>query len=122
MVFEREPELITIVEGPTPEFRPSPYLWFQSVYDSPEDANVVLCELRTLNGESIVERCRNAWQEGRSVKLDFPDYMRMRQQLSVVAMRLQDMEDGPLLMLWIRQPFEDSLEEEHDDGDDDFIM
>ena len=39
---ELEPELITVVEGPTPEFRPSPYLWFQSVYEGPEDADVML--------------------------------------------------------------------------------
>ena len=121
-MFETEPELITIVEGPTPEFSPSSYLWFQSVYDGPEDADVLLCELRTLNGESIVERCRAAWQEGRSVKLDFPDYMRMRKQLAVVAMRLQDMEEGPLLMLWVRQLVDENLEEEHDDGEDDFSI
>jgi hypothetical protein len=121
-VLEKEPELITIVEGPTPEFRPSPYLWFQSVYDGPEDADVLLCEMRTLNGESIVERCRAAWQEGRSVKLDFPDYMRLRQQLAVVAMRLQDMDEGPMLMLWVRQPVDDYLEEEHGDDEDDFSI
>jgi hypothetical protein len=119
-VLEKEPELITIVEGPTPEFRPSPYLWFQSVYDGPEDADVLLCEMRTLNGESIVERCRTAWQEGRSVKLDFPDYMRMRKQLAVVAMRLQDLDEGPMLMLWVRQPFDEILEEDQDDDEDDF--
>jgi len=117
-VIEREPELITIVEGPTPEFRPSPYLWMQSVYDSPEDAEVLTCELRTLNGESIVERCRNAWNEGRQVKLDFPDYMRMRQQLAVVAMRLEETEEGPLLTLWVRQPDDVIFEEEQDDDDE----
>jgi hypothetical protein len=122
MVFKKEPELITIVEGPTPEFRPSPYLWFQSVYDSPEDAEILLCELRTLNGDSIVERCRDAWREDRLVKLDFPDYMRMRQQLPVVAMRLQETEEGPMLMLWVRQAEEDSFEEPDVDDEDNLSL
>ena len=118
-MFEREPELITIVEGPSPEFRPSPHLWFRSIYEGPEDAEIAMCELRTLNGVSIVERCRNAWKEGRPVRLDFPDYMRMRQQLDVVGMRLQELDEGPLLVLWVRQLLdEEAYEEEGFDEDD----
>jgi hypothetical protein len=115
-----EPELITIVEGPTPEFRPSPQLYFQSIYEGPIDTDVVTCELRTLNGPSIVERCKAAWKEGRPVKLDFPDYMRMRQQLDVVAMRLQQVDEGAMLVLWVRHPIleeaeEEGVDEDHDD-------
>jgi hypothetical protein len=115
-----EPELITIIEGPTPEFRPSPQLWFQWIHEGPELATIAYCELRTLNGESIVERCRDAWREGRSVKLDYPDQIRMRQQADVVAMRLQESDEGKKLILWVRAP---SLEEENagedlDEGDE----
>lgn len=79
-----------------------------------------MCELRTFNGPSILERCRNAWDEGRPVRLDFPDYMRLRKQLDVVALRLQELEEGPLLVLWVRQPQGLFEEEEYDDGEDDF--
>ncbi len=119
-MHEPEPELITVIEGPTPEFRPSPYLWFQSIYEGPEDADIMLCELRTLNGQSILDRCVGAWRENRPVRLDFPDYLRMRQQLDVVAMRFQNLEEGPLLMLWVRQLFDELEEEEFDEGEDDF--
>ncbi len=117
---EDDAELITIVEGPTPEFQPSPYLWFQSIYEGPEDADVLMCEMRTLNGEAILERCTDAWKEGRKVKFDFPDAMRLRQQLDVVAMRLREIEQGALLLLWIRQPEEEVEEEGFDDTDEDF--
>lgn len=119
-MLEKEPELITIIEGPTPEFQPSPYLWFQSVYEGPEDADVLMCDLRTLNGEDILDRCMNAWREGRKVKLDYPDEMRLRQQIDVVAMRLHEIEEGPLLLLWVRQPEEEVEEEGFDDTDEDF--
>ncbi len=119
-MLDIEPELITIIEGPAPDFRPSPYLWMQSVLEGPEDAEVVMCELRTLNGEDIVERCRAAWSEGRPVKLDYPDYLRLRHQIDVVAMRLQDLEDGPMIVLWLRQPFGQTEEERSDNGTDDF--
>lgn len=119
-MLEIEPELITIIEGPAPDFRPSPYLWMQSVLEGPEDAEVMMCELRTLNGEDIVDRCRDAWMDGRSVKLDYPDYMRLRHQIDVVAMRLQELEEGPSIVLWLRQPYGEIEEERPDNELDDY--
>jgi hypothetical protein len=74
-----EPELITIVEGPTPEFQPSPYL-------------------------------------------DDPDAITLRRQSDVVAMRLMEVDAGPLLVLWVRKPFSELQEEEYDDGEDDVSL
>jgi len=113
-----EPELITIIEGPTPEFRPTPVDWVQSVLEGPTDRLVAVCHLRTGNGEDIMERCRNAWQDGRPVRLDFPDEMRMRQQVDVVSIRLEQMEEGPALMLWVALPL-DVIEEMEDMDDND---
>jgi hypothetical protein len=117
-----EPELITIVEGPTPEFQPSPYLWFQSLLEGPEDAETMMCELRTLNGASILDRCLDAWREGRPVRLDYPDAITLRRQSDVVAMRLMEVDAGPLLVLWVRKPFSELQEEEYDDGEDDVSL
>ena len=115
-----EPELITIIEGPTPEFRVTPQEWVQSVHEGPETHIVATCELRTGNGEDIVSRCQRAWKEMRPVKLDFPDEMRMRQQLDVLALRLQELDEGPMLMLWVALPPEFGEDEiEFDDEDDD---
>jgi hypothetical protein len=120
-VKETKPELIEIIEGPTPEFRPSPQHWNQSIIEGPDDRLVGLCELRTMKGTDIVDRCMVAWDEGRPVKLDYPDSMRMRQQADVVAMRLQQLEEGPMLQLWVSLPFdEEAWLEAHEDEDDDF--
>lgn len=110
-----EPEYITVLEGPTPEFQHAPQLWMQSVYEGPEGGAVALCELRTMNGPDIVERCRNAWREGRPVRLDFPDDLRMRQEVDVVAMRLRTVDEGDVLMLWVQWPLEEDEEEEEFD-------
>ncbi|MFQ5420236.1 MAG: hypothetical protein ACE5EY_07725, partial [Anaerolineae bacterium] len=69
---------------------------------------------------SIMERCLRAWKENRLVKLDFPDQMRLRQQVDVVAMRLQEMEEGPLLMLWVSLPVTYDVEDEDDDDLEDW--
>ncbi len=120
-----EPELITIIEGPTPEFRPTPQDWVQSVLEGPVDRLIAVCQLRTGNGEDIMQRCRNAWKIGRPVRLDFPDEMRMRQQIDVVSLRLEELEEGPALMLWVALPLDviEEIEEIDDsDEDDDFFF
>ncbi len=116
-----EPELITIIEGPTPDFMPQPHGWVQSVYEGPEELDIALCQLRTGNGRDIVERCQRAWDEGRAVRLDYPDDMRLRQQLDVVALRLMKIEEGDLLLLWLSVPTEvGEMVDEGEDFDDDF--
>lgn len=121
-----EPELITIIEGPTPEFHPSPHVWLQSIYESPENRSIAMCQLRTNTGHDIMDRCTSAWQELRPVKLDFPDDLRIRQQVDVVSMRLEDSEDGEMLRLWVSTPMDallfdddDEFDEEMDDDEDD---
>ena len=124
-----EPELIEIIEGPTPEFRSTAQTWLQSLYEGPEVAEVAMCQLRTATGEDIKARCENAWSYGRPVRLDYPDEWGMRQQLDVVAMRLSEVEEGELLTLWVSVPYELLLEEaeegfddEEDDEDDSFFV
>lgn len=115
-----EPELITIIEGPTPEFQITPQEWVQSVYEGPNTHIVATCQLRTANGDDIVSRCQRAWKELRPVKLDFPDELRMRQQLDVLALRFHERDEGPMLTLWVALPPEFGEEElDFDDEDDD---
>ena len=109
-----EPEYITILEGPTPDFQPAPSLWMQAVYEGPVDGAVARCELRTGNGEDILDRCRDAWDEGRPVRLDFPDDMGLREEVDVVGMRLREVDEGTVLVLWVRWPIEEEEEEEYD--------
>ncbi|RMG95439.1 MAG: hypothetical protein D6706_12050 [Chloroflexi bacterium] len=121
-----EPEFITIIEGPTPAFQPTPQRWAQSICEGPEDRIIAYCELRTNNGEDILERCQHAWQEGRTVMLDFPDELRMRQHVNVVAMRLREVEEGQVLSLWVALEMavmveeDDADEEDFDEDDDEF--
>ncbi|WP_374686740.1 hypothetical protein [Promineifilum sp.] len=117
-----EPELITIIEGPTPDFMPHPHGWVQSIYEGPEETDVALVQLRTGNGNDIVERSEVAWKQGRPVRLDYPDDLRMRQQVDVVAMRLTQVDEGQLLLLWVALPYEYVVEDDGGDmGEDDEI-
>jgi hypothetical protein len=114
-----KPELITIIEGPTPEFYPTMHRWLQSLHEGPRDRAIALCQLRTASGEDIMERCQGAWREGRPVKLDYPDDMRLRQQADVLAMRLETIEEGPMLSLWVSLDYDLEALFDEDMADDD---
>ena len=113
-----EPELIEIIEGPTPEFQPTVQNWLQSLYEGPEVMEVAMCQLRTASGQDIKERSERAWDDKRPVVLDFPDEWGLRQQLDVVALRLSQVEEGELLTLWVAVPYMPMDDEEDEDDED----
>jgi hypothetical protein len=105
-----EPEFITIVEGPEPEFVSHDETWALSLLEGNEYIGVSRCQLRTYNGPAMVERCRNAWAEGRPVLLDYPNRFGLRRHAQIVAARFREVEQGPLLLLWVRSPEPDKDE------------
>lgn len=114
-----EPELITIIEGPAPDFRPNTNFFFPSIMEGPEGTETFLCDLRTMNGPAILDRCQEAWKEGRPVQLVYKDDMLMEQSADVSAMRLEETDEGTVLKLWIRAFVEFEIEEvDEGEGDD----
>jgi len=97
-----EAAYITIVEGPPPEFMEVDTDWTDSVAEGPFPAIVAKCETRTLNGEALVERCRQAWQERRPARLDFPQSDGERGELEIVAARWEQVPEGQKLVLWVK--------------------
>jgi hypothetical protein len=106
-----DPEFITIVEGPEPEFSSHNDVWALSLLEGADYIGLERCRLRTFNGPAMVERCRNAWAEGRPVVLDYPNRLGLRRQTSVAAARWEEVTEGMLLHLWVRS----SGQEEPDD-------
>jgi hypothetical protein len=95
-------EFITIVEGPVPDFTPSPAEWPWSLQEGPGSSVCAVCKLRTFDGESLVERCRTAWEENRQVRLDYPNGEGGRKEADIVAVRKETVEEGDVLYLWVR--------------------
>ena len=116
-----EPEKITIIEGPTPEFHQTTDFSLHSILEGPQDAINTFTEMRTGNGEDIRERCLRAWKEGRPVKLDFPDEMGLRREIDVVGLRLKEVDEGTVLQLWVRQQIDYQNAEDDSDDDEGFL-
>jgi len=102
-----EPELITIVEGPPPEFQLVRDLWPFSLWEGNAPQAVGYVQMRTFSGPSMMERCTRAWDQARPVMLDFPQMDGLRRQVEVLAARAATVSEGDVLNLWVALPAEE---------------
>ena len=112
-------EKITIIEGPTPEFRDVNGLWIQGVTESPSQYDTYYTELRAFDGYSLVDRCTNAWQKNETIVLEYRTETGLIDEITIIAAHSEDTEDGDMIQLWVRKAREDvEFEIKFDDGDD----
>jgi hypothetical protein len=100
--MEKEPASITIIEGPPPDFKGAPENWTQSQLESARAYSVSRCQVRSFNGQALLDRCRRAWSEHNSIYLDFPTYSGLRRRLEIVAAQFEHLPEGDMLNLWVR--------------------
>lgn len=97
-----EDDKITVIEGPPPVFESAPDAWPMGLNESPTLSSVVLTRLRTFNGQKLVERCYRAWHNQRTIHLEFRAPDGLPHKAPIVAARHLDVEDGQMLLLWVR--------------------
>jgi len=114
-----EPEMISIIEGPPPEFVLAQDMWSMSAWEGQSPRTVGVCQMRTFNASALMDRCRRAWGEGRPVHLDFPQMDGLRQQVEVLAAKPGHVDEGDLIHLWVAVPRDEALYEESDNADAD---
>ena len=100
----------TIIEGPTPEFAQAPDAWAMGIYEGPGQHDLVFTRLRTFNGQALVERCYRAWKTQGGMVLEYRDELGITQTKPIVAIRSVAIEDGQVLLMWLRS--EPTQEEE----------
>ena len=115
-------EKITIIEGPTPLFSEARGLWSYSLIESHLQHDTIYTELRAFDGDSLVERCRQAWRNQEPIHLEYSTEEGLPDQLPIVAAYCKETEEGDVLQLWLRLEHEDiEIEVEFDDDFDDDI-
>jgi hypothetical protein len=108
---------ITIIEGPPPTFEAISDGWALGLGEGPNLAEIVITRLRTYNGPSLVERCHRAWRNQQMMHLEYRTEEGLQNQSPIVAARYVEIDDGQLLLLWLRMP-NDEVELELGYGDD----
>lgn len=119
-------EKITIIEGPPPTFEAVNDGWALGLSDSPVLADIMITRLRTYNGPGLVERCYRAWHQQQNIYLEYRTSDGLPTSAPIVAARTLEIDDGQLLLLWVRLNNDEvDLELGYDDDsgdelDDDF--
>ncbi len=113
-----EPELITIVEGPPPDFHLTDEFWPFSLWEGGAPQAVALTQMRTFDGAAMLDRCLRAWSQSRPVRLDYPQMDGLRRQVEVLAARATTAAEGDLLNLWVALPAGEVIQSLHADDDD----
>lgn len=117
---------ITIIEGPPPTFEEITDGWALGLSEGTRIGDIAVTRLRTFNGPALVERCYRAWRNQQTINLEYRTADGLQNEAPIVAARFVDMEDGQLLILWVRlidDQIELELGYEDDSGeesDDDF--
>lgn len=118
-----EQEKITIIEGPPPTFELVSEPLMMGMTEGPEATQVAMCRLRTFNGPTLVERCYRAWQQNQTIRLEFRSEDGMTQDAPIIAARWAEVDQGHVLLLWVRlatDEIEVEFDFDADDLDDDF--
>jgi len=113
---------ITIIEGPPPTFESVNEGWVMGLTESPNLSGIAVTRLRTFNGPALIERCYRTWQQHQPMFLEYKTMEGLQQTAPIVAARAVDVNDGQMLMLWLRMEEDDvELELGYDDDNDEGI-
>jgi hypothetical protein len=95
-------EKITIIEGPPPTFETVNDGWALGLSDSPILADIAITRLRTYNGPALVERCYRAWHNRQNIYLEYRTSEGLEDSAPIVAARTLEIDEGQILLLWVR--------------------
>lgn len=121
---------ITVIEGPTPEFQiitntnamDGSLNWVGSVLEGPFLYNTAFTNLRTFDSQKLMNRCLDNWEAHQTMYLEYRDRLGFRREDPIIAARAITVEEGDMLLLWVRRDLVTEDEEdsgESDDFDDD---
>jgi hypothetical protein len=97
-----EPQKITIIEGAPPAFELANEAWLLGLAEGPVPARVAMCRLRSQNAPELVERCYRAWRSHEPISLEYRGEDGLTQQVSIAAVRWVEIEQGQMLLVWVR--------------------
>ncbi len=113
-----EPEQITIIEGPTPDFHIVGDPWTLSAIEGSGPYIIAQCQVRSFNGQKLMERCEHAWSNRNAIRLDYRQIDGLRRQVDIVAARLDQVDGTDVLNLWVRQRMKALMGRIGESGDD----
>ncbi len=117
---------ITVIEGPTPEFQAlsdhnfsdGSLNWVDGILEGPYLFDTAFTNLRTFDAQKLLDRCQAAWSQKQTMYLEYKDSIGLKQEDPIIAARAIKLEEGDMLLLWVRKEISDQDDDETDDFDE----
>ena len=117
---------ITIIEGPTPVFERlsgdpehrEELSWAVGILEGPFLYDTFLTTLRTFDSNKLLERCKAAWEAKQTMFLEYKDEIGLRKEDPIIAARALTVEEGDMLLLWVRRELDSEHASDFVDFDD----
>jgi hypothetical protein len=93
---------ITIIEGPPPAFEDFRDGWAMGLNECTSLGSIALTRLRTFNAATLVERCHRTWRNQSSMHLEYRAPDGLPHKAPIVAIRPIEIEEGEMVLLWVR--------------------
>jgi hypothetical protein len=78
--------------------------WALSVLEGQKAYVAATCQVRSFDGQKLIDRCLRAWGTNRPIRLDYRQMDGLRRQVDIIGAQLEKVEGVDVLHLWIRQP------------------
>ena len=117
---------ITIIEGPTPVFERltgdaehrDELSWAVGILEGPYLYDTFLTTLRTFDSYKLLERCKATWETRQTMFLEYKDEIGLRKEDPIIAARALTVEEGDMLLLWVRRELDSEHANDFVDFDD----
>jgi len=126
MIFAHMNNKITIIEGPTPVFEhlsgdsdhPHEPNWAIGILEGPFLYDTSLTTLRTFDSAKLLDRCKATWAARQTMYLEYKDEIGLRKEDPIIAARAMTVEEGDMLLLWVRRNLSTREDDEYIDFSD----
>ena len=117
---------ITIIEGPTPVFERlsgdsehrEELNWAVGILEGPYLYDTFLTTLRTFDSNKLLERGKTAWEARQTMFLEYKEEVGFRKEDPIIAARALTVEEGDMLLLWVRREIDSGHASDFVDFDD----
>ncbi len=105
---------ITIIEGPTPVFErlsgdpehSEELSWAVGILEGPFLYDTSMTTLRTFDSSKLLDRCKTTWEAHQTMFLEYKDEIGLRKEDPIIAARALTVDEGDMLLLWVRREFD----------------
>lgn len=80
--------------------------WAVGILEGPFLYDTSMTTLRTFDSSKLLDRCKTTWEAHQTMFLEYKDEIGLRKEDPIIAARALTVDEGDMLLLWVRREFD----------------